>query len=120
MRLPVGADQAVGADEHGRVAEPVAVALEQSADGVHAEPGTFALERLDGRAGHVLGERHPLLEAVEHVARDRALGQDEQLGAGGGGLLEPRQAGLEVPLGLAEHRVELGNRDSRHGTSLIV
>ena len=36
--LPVGADQAVGSDEHGRVAEPVAVALEQAADGVHAEP----------------------------------------------------------------------------------
>ena len=55
-----------------------------------------------GRPGDLLGVRQRLLGAVEHVARDRALGQDEQLGAGGGGLLEPREAGLEVPLLLAK------------------
>ena len=50
-----------------------------------------ALERLGRRARDLLGERHRLLGAVEHVAGDRALGQHEQLGAGRGGLLEARR-----------------------------
>ena len=120
VRLPVGADQTVRPDEDGGITEVVSVALEHAAADVHAQAGTLALERLDRRAGHLLRERHPLLEAVEHVAGDRALRKHEQLGSCGSGLLEPRQAGLEIPLGLADHRVELRNRDSRHQVSLIV
>ena len=58
VRLPVGADQAVGPDEHGRVAQPVAVALEQSADGVHVEAGALAFERFD-RTGRARPRRTP-------------------------------------------------------------
>ena len=62
--------------------EPVAVALEQAADDVDAEATALRCQRLGRRPGDLLGEPHRLGGAVEHVARDRALGQDEQLRTG--------------------------------------
>ena len=111
MRLAIGADQAVRADEDVGVPQRVAVPIEQAADDVEAEPRGLALERLRRRARDLLGVGHRLLAAVEHVARDRALGQHEQLRAGGGRRLHAHDAGGEILLLLAELRVDLRNRD---------
>ncbi len=120
MRLAVGADQAVGADEDRGVVERVAVALEQPRDRVDAEPRAFALERLGRRAGDLLRVRQGLLGAVEHVPGDRALRQHEQLGARGRGFLEPLQSGVEIPLLLGEPGLHLGHRNPHLEASLIV
>ena len=118
--LAVGADQAVGADEDRRVVQRVALALDQPGDRVDAEPPALALEGLGRRAGDLLRVGERLLGTVEHVAGDRALREDRQLGALSGGLLEPPEAGVEVPLLLGELRLQLGHGDPHLDASLIV
>ena len=67
MRLPVAADEPVRADEDGRVAKHVPLALEQARDTVDAEATAGAFERAGEGAGDLLGVRQRLLGAVEHV-----------------------------------------------------
>ncbi len=97
----------------------VAVALEQAADDVHAEPRALALERLGRRAGDLLGERQRLLGALEHVAGDRALGQDEELAPR---LRRPPPSARGTPRGFAPSRrawAPSGRRRPASGASLI-
>ena len=88
MRLPIRPDQAVGPDEDGGVSQAVAVAFEQAAHGVDVEPPAGLRQGLRGRAAGLLGVGHRLFEAVEHVPRDVALGEDEEIYARRNGSLE--------------------------------
>ena len=98
--------------------EDVAVALEQAAGDMHAEPPAGVLERLARRAGDLLGVRHRLVDAPEHVAGNRALGQHEQRRTGSGCLLQATHTDFEVVLLLAELRLDLGHCDAhRHSSS---
>jgi hypothetical protein len=76
------------------------------------------MTHLGRRARDLLGERQRPLGALEHVAGNRTLRQDEELGPGCG-ILEPREAGLEIALLLPELGVQLRHGDP-HAASLIV
>ena len=82
MALAVRADQPVRADEHGRVVDRVAVALEQAADDV-ARRGGGTPPRAPPSTGRESPRRTDSASsrALVDVAGDRALGQDEQLRA---------------------------------------
>ena len=120
VRLAVRADQPVRPDEHGGVVERVAVALEQPADDVDAEPA-----RTRARAPRSTGPGSPRRTAAP-PRRCRTCspgiahsGSTSSSRAGGGGLLEAREAGLEVALLLAELRLDLRHGDAHLAASLI-
>ena len=94
------------------------LALEQAARDVRAEPPAGVLERLARRAGDLFGIRHRLVDAFEHVARNRALRQHEQRRARPGCLHQAFQTSFEVALLLSELRLDLGDCDAhRHSSS---
>ena len=59
----------------------IAVALDQTADDVRAETAAALGEDLGRRAGNLFRVGRSLVGALVHVARNRAFGKDEQLGA---------------------------------------
>src|SRR5204862_5230687 len=90
VRLPVAPDQPIRPDENCGVVEDVPVALEQAAHGVDVEPSARVCQCLRARPRNLLRVRQRFVAALEHVARESALGEDEELYAGRGRLLEAR------------------------------
>ena len=65
-------------------------------------------------------QSYPLQQIRRLALQHPRVSTTGELCAGGGGLLEPRQARVEISLVLGEYRLELGNGDPHHETSLIV
>ena len=88
------------------------VALEEAGHDVEPAFGCQRRPAGDRAAGrNLLGQRIGLFTALQHIAGIAQLRQDDQPGAGVGGLGDQFQAGLDIALDLADARLELRTRD---------
>ncbi|MCY4088280.1 MAG: hypothetical protein OXG37_15685 [Actinomycetia bacterium] len=76
-----------------------------------SQPGARLFDRGDGETRHLLRESPGLLETLEHVAGDSALGQNKQPSTCRSRLLEPSDDGFEVAIDLAERGLGLRDGD---------
>src|SRR5262249_13510984 len=100
---------------------PLFAPLQEPDDGPGAEAAAVGRERLGGRPGDGLGVRPGLVLALEAVAGQGALGEDDQPGALARGVVKAAAEGAEVVVPVGEAAVHLhgGDRPLGHGSSPV-
>ena len=118
--LPIESDEPLRTHKHRRIVDRVRTLFEQPDDGVDVPTSAHLGETIDRRAGHGFRQALQLVEVVEQVAGERALGKDHQARALNARFPKPRDDLVEIPLVRAELGGGLGNRHPhRRGRSVL-